>query len=200
MEDLGAGAHCRRVRGVDVVVSLDREREVMQPRRIQLERLLLERLAQAEGPGAHSREAEVVDLLAALAFDEVRRLEPERTEDGCVEGERALQVAADEVDVAEADDHSSASASSVATSATRIVSPVSRTPSSSMTVQNGHATASVSAPVSTASRARSPLIGLPVSSIHMCAPPAPQQNVCLPLRFISIGLPTASTSLRGWIK
>ena len=37
-----------------------------------------------------------------------------------------------------------------------------------------------------ASRARA-LICVPVSSIHMCAPPAPQQNVCLPLRFISTG-------------
>ena len=78
--------------------------------------------------------------------------------------------------------------------------PVSRTPSSSITVQNGHATASVSAPVSTASRARSTLIGLPCSSIHMCAPPAPQQNVCLPLRFISTGWPTAFDELARLIR
>src|SRR6185437_2672428 len=54
--------------------------------------------------------------------------------------------------------HSIDSARRVATSATRIPEPYSRTPSSSITVQNGHATASVSAPVSAASRARSTLI------------------------------------------
>ena len=64
-----------------------------------------------------------------------------------------------------------------------------------MTVQNGQATASVSAPVSAASRTRSSLIGLPRSSIHMCAPPAPQQNVRLPLRSISIGLPDRGDEL-----
>src|SRR5256885_4297000 len=85
------------------------------------------------------------------------------------------------------DRHSIDSARSVETSATRSSEPVSRTPSSSITVQKGHATARVSAPVSIASRARSTLICLPFSSIHMCAPPAPQQNVFLPLRFISIG-------------
>src|SRR5467141_2421416 len=53
------------------------------------------------------------------------------------------------------------SASSVETSATRIPEPTARTPSSSITVQNGQATASVSAPVSAASRARYSLIGLP---------------------------------------
>ena len=62
---------------------------------------------------------------------------------------------------------SSASASSVETSATRRSLPVCRTPSSSITVQKGHATASVSAPVAAASRARSSLIWLPRSSIHM---------------------------------
>ncbi len=76
-------------------------------------------------------------------------------------------------------------------------SPAPWTPSSSITVQNGHATASVSAPVATASRTRFSLIGLPRSSIHMWAPPAPQQNVCLPLRSISTGSPTAATSSRG---
>jgi hypothetical protein len=94
-------------------------------------------------------------------------------------------------------DHSRDSASSVATSATRSAAPASRTPSSSITVQKGQATASVSAPVSVASRTRSTLICFPRSSIHMCAPPAPQQNVFLPLRFISTGLPTAATSSRG---
>ena len=75
--------------------------------------------------------------------------------------------------------------------------PVLWTPSSSITVQNGQATASVSAPVAAASRTRSSLIGRARSSIHMCAPPAPQQNVRLPLRSISIGLPTAAASSRG---
>ncbi len=51
------------------------------------------------------REPEVVDLLAALALDEKRRLEAERPEHRRVERERPLQVAADEVDVAEADEH-----------------------------------------------------------------------------------------------
>ena len=76
---------------------------------------------------------------------------------------------------------SSDSTSSVETSTTRISSPRAFTPSSSITVQNGQATASVPAPVSAASRARSSLIRPPRSSIHMCAPPAPQQNVRLPL-------------------
>ena len=64
-------------------------------------------------------------------------------------------------------------------------------------MQNGHATASVSAPVSAASRARSTLIWLPRSSIHMCAPPAPQQNVFFPLRFISTGCPMTFRSFLG---
>ena len=67
-------------------------------------------------------------------------------------------------------------------------------------MQNGHATASVSAPVPAASRARSSLIAVPRSSIHMCAPPAPQQNVCLPLRFISTGWPITLSSFRGSIR
>ena len=46
-----------------------------------------------------------MDLLAALALDEERLLEAERAEDGGVERERALEVAADEIDVAEADEH-----------------------------------------------------------------------------------------------
>ncbi len=66
-----------------------------------------------------------------------------------------------------------------------------------MIVQYGQATASVSAPVSAASRTRSSLIAPPRSSIHMCAPPAPQQNVRRPLRSISTGCPTAATSSRG---
>jgi hypothetical protein len=46
-----------------------------------------------------------VDLLAALALDEERLDEPERAEDGGVERERAIEVAADEVDVPEPDEH-----------------------------------------------------------------------------------------------
>ncbi len=65
-------------------------------------------------------------------------------------------------------------------SATRSSPPVWRTPSSSITVQKGQATASVSAPVAAASRTRSSLIWFPRSSIHMCAPPAPQQKVRFP--------------------
>jgi hypothetical protein len=48
-----------------------------------------------------------VDLLAALARKEGGRLEPERSEHGRVKGERTAKVAADEVDVAESDEHGS---------------------------------------------------------------------------------------------
>src|SRR6202035_358500 len=51
------------------------------------------------------REPEVVDLLAALALDEERRLQPERPEHRGVERERALEIAADKVDVTEAYEH-----------------------------------------------------------------------------------------------
>jgi hypothetical protein len=66
-----------------------------------------------------------------------------------------------------------ASASSIATSATRSAPPALWTPSSSITVQAGQATASVSPPVAAASRTRSSLIGLARSCIHMSAPLAP---------------------------
>ena len=46
-----------------------------------------------------------MDLLAALAREEHRLLEPERPEHGAVERERPLEVATDEIDVAEADEH-----------------------------------------------------------------------------------------------
>ena len=92
---------------------------------------------------------------------------------------------------------SSASDSSVATSTTRRSAPALWTPSSSITVQNGQATASVPAPVAAASRTRSSLIGLARSSIHMCAPPAPQQKVCLRERSISTGCATAETMSLG---
>jgi hypothetical protein len=67
-------------------------------------------------------------------------------------------------------------------------------------MQNGHSTATTWAPVSSAWRVRSSLIRVPrVSSIHMRPPPAPQQNVCLPLRSISrISTPgIAPTTFRG---
>ncbi len=46
-----------------------------------------------------------MDLLAALARKEHRLLEPERPEHRAVERERPLEVATDEIDVAEADEH-----------------------------------------------------------------------------------------------
>ena len=76
MQDLGAGPHGRSVNGVDVGGRVDRERQVVEPRRVQLELLLLERLPQAERPGAGSRKAEVVDLLAALPGDEEGSCKP----------------------------------------------------------------------------------------------------------------------------
>jgi hypothetical protein len=91
--------------GVDVRRRLDRERDVVQPGRVQLEALPVLRLAQPERAGAGTRKAQVVDRLAALPLDEERRLEPERPEHRRVERERALEVAADEVDVAEAQEH-----------------------------------------------------------------------------------------------
>src|SRR5262249_18999617 len=99
-------------------------------------------------------------------------------------------VRPDRVEACEESSEGNASASRVATSATRRSEPFCFTPSSSMIVQKGHATASVEAPVAAASRARSSLIWLPRSSIHMCPPPAPQQNVRLALRAISRGFPT----------
>ena len=45
------------------------------------------------------------DLLAALAGYNVRRLETDRAEDGGVEGERGVEVAADEIEMAEPDEH-----------------------------------------------------------------------------------------------
>ena len=73
----------------------------MEAGRVQLELLRLQRLAQPD----RAREPEVVDLLAALALDEERRLQPELPEHGRVERERALQIATDEVDVTEAGEH-----------------------------------------------------------------------------------------------
>ena len=59
-------------------------------------------------------------------------------------------------------------------------------PSLSMTLQNGQPMAIRSAPVATASSVRLVLIRVPsFSSIHMRAPPAPQQKDFSPERSIS---------------
>src|SRR4051812_42840454 len=73
-------------------------------------------------------------------------------------------------------------------------------PSDSITRQNGHATAIWSAPVATASSVRFWLMRWPIrSSIHMRAPPAPQQNDVDWLRGISANFApgTSSISSRG---
>ncbi len=69
-----------------------------------------------------------------------------------------------------------------------------------MTRQNGQATATCSAPVARASSIRLPLIRVPsFSSIHIRAPPAPQQNERLPCRGISVSATPGSAlmSSRG---
>ena len=73
-------------------------------------------------------------------------------------------------------------------------------PSESITRQNGQPTAIWSAPVPTASVVRVSLIREPmVSSIHIRAPPAPQQKDRSELRGISMNLASGSTlsSSRG---
>ena len=73
-------------------------------------------------------------------------------------------------------------------------------PSESITRQNGQPTAIWSAPVATASAVRVSLMREPiVSSIHMRAPPAPQQKDRSELRGISTNLVSGSTlsSSRG---
>ena len=68
-----------------------------------------------------------------------------------------------------------------------------------MTRQNGQPVAIFSAPVPSASSMRSRLIRLPIfSSIHIRAPPAPQQNERSAFRGISVSAtPDAPTSSRG---
>src|SRR5207237_4989168 len=105
VEDIGPCRDGGRVRGVDVRCRLDRQREVMEARRVQLELLVSLGLAQPDRARAGGGEPEVVDLLPALAAEEHRRLEAEWLEHGCVELDRALEVAADEVDMAEPDEH-----------------------------------------------------------------------------------------------
>jgi hypothetical protein len=46
-----------------------------------------------------------MDLLPALALDDERICQSQRAEHGRVERERALEVAADEIDVAESEEH-----------------------------------------------------------------------------------------------
>ena len=78
MQDLRPGLDRPRMCGVDVLPRLDGEREVMKPRRVQLERLRLLCLTQPDRTGAGGREAQVVDLLAAFACDEERRFDRRR--------------------------------------------------------------------------------------------------------------------------
>ena len=72
-------------------------------------------------------------------------------------------------------------------------------PSPIMIEQNGQDVTIVSAPVEMASSVRSRLIRLPTfSSIHIRAPPAPQQNDRAEFRGISASVaPVASISSRG---
>ena len=90
---------------VDIGRRLDGQREVMQPRRVELELLRLERLPQAKRSRPRTREAQVVDPLTALTVEEGRFRKAERPKDGGIERERALEVAADEIDVTDADEH-----------------------------------------------------------------------------------------------
>ena len=70
------------------------------------------------------------------------------------------------------------------------------TPSDSMVRQNGQPTATVPAPVATASCTRSVLMRLPIrSSIHIRAPPAPQQKERSELRGISVTPPAAAAPI-----
>ena len=71
VQDLAARRHGRCMRGVDIRRGLDREREVVQARARRARTPgRLERLPQPERARAGRREAQVVDLLAALAVDE----------------------------------------------------------------------------------------------------------------------------------
>ena len=90
---------------VHVVARPHGEREVMEPGRVQLELLLLERLPQADRSRPGSREAEIVDRLATLSLDDERRFETQRAEDRRVERERALDFSTYEIDVTEPDQH-----------------------------------------------------------------------------------------------
>jgi hypothetical protein len=60
------------VRIVHVRTRLDRERDVVQPRRVKLERLLLGGLPESQRSGAGRGKAQVMDQLAAFALEERR--------------------------------------------------------------------------------------------------------------------------------
>src|SRR3954463_526937 len=75
VQHLGTGRERGCVRRVDVVARVDREREVVQPGRVELERLLGLRLPEAERARPRRGKAEVADLLAALAVEERRLLQ-----------------------------------------------------------------------------------------------------------------------------
>ena len=105
MQDLGAGADGGLVGGVDLGGRVDAEGDVVQARRVELEGLAglgARRRAQADRATALAREAQVVDRLAALALEDGRLGEAEH---GPVEGDRALDVAADDVHVRQALEH-----------------------------------------------------------------------------------------------
>ena len=105
MQYLRPGVDRRGVCGVDVRPRLDRERDMVQPRRVELELRFLERLPQPDRSRAGRRKAEIVDLLSALAVEERGLLEAERAEDRSVERQRAREVASHEIEVAEAEQH-----------------------------------------------------------------------------------------------
>jgi hypothetical protein len=96
------------VSAVDVRLRLDREGDVVQPRRVELERLRrfgTRCLTQANRSRTGNREAQVVDRLAPLARKHHGGLDPEWAEYGSVERQRPLEVPADEIDMTEADEH-----------------------------------------------------------------------------------------------
>ena len=93
MEDHRSGRLRRRVCGVDVCVRLDRECQMMEPRRVQLELLVVQRLPETERSRPGRRKPEVMDLFVAFPVDEVRLLEAEAAEDRGLERQRPLQVA-----------------------------------------------------------------------------------------------------------
>ena len=73
--------------------------------RVELELLLLERLSQSERARPGRGKAEIVDLLASFAFDNEGLGQSQRAEHRGVERERAVEVAAEKVDVAESEEH-----------------------------------------------------------------------------------------------
>jgi len=77
VEHIGPGRDRRCVCGVDVRRGLNRECEVMEARRVQLELLVALRLSQPDRARSGGRKPEIVDLLPALAVEQHRRLEAE---------------------------------------------------------------------------------------------------------------------------